>query len=303
MRPPTRRTASSGAACTWTWAGAAGSASRRRSPRARSSASSPRRGRLPRRLASCSSRRRQPGWLIRPPTSRALTGGGQPAHRGQIRRPHSRGCHQHHAQWGQQAPGPHGGGSCTGHARSGRSAAWRRYVHLARVRHREAYAGQKPGPAVSASDPSRNAQQARLWTAHDRRSRNPASGTARLPDDLRAGRLARLEVWILAPCRRRRHPWLIRGTIAAARNAQDLLNDAQVLAEAGCPARAYSLAALAVEEAGKASSLSILTMMPEDLRARAPVGRMLEWHQLKQAAGLFIAAVPCRIQEIAPTLA
>ena len=110
-------------------------------------------------------------------------------------------------------------------------------------------------------------------------------------------------MWILAPCRRRRHPWLIRGTIAAARNAQDLLNDAQVLAEAGCPARAYSLAALAVEEAGKASSLSILTMMLEDLRARAPVGRMLEWHQLKQAAGLFIAAVPCRIQEIAPTLA
>jgi AbiV family abortive infection protein len=98
-------------------------------------------------------------------------------------------------------------------------------------------------------------------------------------------------------------PVLIRGTIAAASNAQDLLYDAQVLAEAGCAARAYSLAALAVEEAGKAAGLSILTMMPQDLRARAPVGRMLEWHQLKQASGLFIAAVPCRIQEIAPTLA
>jgi AbiV family abortive infection protein len=95
---------------------------------------------------------------------------------------------------------------------------------------------------------------------------------------------------------------LIRGTVAAARNAQDLLYDAQVLAQAGCAARAYSLAALAVEEAGKASSLSILTMMPEDLRARAPVARMLEWHQLKQAAGLFIAAVPCRVQEIGPRL-
>jgi len=95
---------------------------------------------------------------------------------------------------------------------------------------------------------------------------------------------------------------LIRGTVAAAKNAQDLLYDAQVLAQAGCAARAYSLAALAVEEAGKASSLSILTMMPEDLRARAPVGRMLEWHQLKQAAGLFIAVVPCRVQEIGPRL-
>jgi AbiV family abortive infection protein len=95
---------------------------------------------------------------------------------------------------------------------------------------------------------------------------------------------------------------LIRGTVAAARNAQDLLYDAQVLAQAGRAARAYSLAALAVEEAGKASSLSILTMMPEDLRARAPVARMLEWHQLKQAAGLFIAAVPCRVQEIGPSL-
>lgn len=98
-------------------------------------------------------------------------------------------------------------------------------------------------------------------------------------------------------------PVLIRGTIAAARNARDLLYDAQVLAQAGCAPRAYSLAALAVEEAGKASSLAILTMMPNDLRARAPVGRMLEWHQLKQAGGLFIAAVPCRMQEIAPTLA
>jgi AbiV family abortive infection protein len=71
-------------------------------------------------------------------------------------------------------------------------------------------------------------------------------------------------------------PVLIRGTIAAARNAQDLLNDAQVLAEAGCAARAYSLAALAVEEAGKAASLVLLTVMPKAVRAGAPVGRMLE---------------------------
>jgi AbiV family abortive infection protein len=96
---------------------------------------------------------------------------------------------------------------------------------------------------------------------------------------------------------------LLRGTIAAARNAQDLLYDAQVLAEAGSMARAYSLAALAVEEAGKAGSLVLLTVLPETLRAQAPVGRMLEWHQLKQVQGLFIARAPYRMPEVAPWLA
>ena len=98
-------------------------------------------------------------------------------------------------------------------------------------------------------------------------------------------------------------PVLLRGITAAARNAQDLLYDAQVLAEAGRGARAYSLAALAVEEAGKAGGLAILTVMPEALRARAPVGRMLEWHQLKQVQGLFIARVPFRMPDVAPWLA
>ena len=97
-------------------------------------------------------------------------------------------------------------------------------------------------------------------------------------------------------------PVLLRGTIAAARNALDLLYDAQVLAEAGSAARAYSLAALAVEEAGKAGSLVLLTVMPETLRARAPAGRMLEWHQLKQVQGLFIAKVPYCMPEVAPWL-
>jgi hypothetical protein len=64
-----------------------------------------------------------------------------------------------------------------------------------------------------------------------------------------------------------------------------------VLAEAGCTARAYSLAVLAVEDAGKAGSLGLLTVMPEALRAQAPVGRMLEWHQLKQVQGLLIGRV------------
>jgi AbiV family abortive infection protein len=97
-------------------------------------------------------------------------------------------------------------------------------------------------------------------------------------------------------------PVLIRGTIATARNAQDLLQDAQVLAEAGRMARAYSLAALAVEEAGKVVSLSLLTVMPEALRAQAPVGRMLEWHQFKQAEGLLIGRLSDHVPGLAPKL-
>lgn len=57
-------------------------------------------------------------------------------------------------------------------------------------------------------------------------------------------------------------------------------------------ARAYSLAGLASEEVGKAGSLVTLAAMPEKLRARAPVGRMLEWHQLKLVAGHLVSAVP-----------
>jgi AbiV family abortive infection protein len=98
-------------------------------------------------------------------------------------------------------------------------------------------------------------------------------------------------------------PALIRGATAAVRNAQGLLDDAQVLAEAGCVPRAYSLGALAVEEAGKAVSLVLLTMMPQPLRALAPVGRMLEWHQLKQAQGLLIAGVSYRAPGFVPKVA
>ena len=98
-------------------------------------------------------------------------------------------------------------------------------------------------------------------------------------------------------------PVLIRATVAAARNADGLLCDARVLADAGSAARACSLAALAIEEAGKAGNLGLLTVMPRALRARAPVGRMLEWHQLKQVHGLFIASMPFRLPEMAPWLA
>jgi AbiV family abortive infection protein len=74
---------------------------------------------------------------------------------------------------------------------------------------------------------------------------------------------------------------LARGSVAAARNACGLVQDAELLSGAGRIARAYSLAGLAVEEVGKAGSLATLAAMPENLRARAPIGRMLEWHQMK----------------------
>ena len=87
-------------------------------------------------------------------------------------------------------------------------------------------------------------------------------------------------------------PQLAACAIAAARNAQGLLQDAELLAGAGRPARAYSVGVLAVEECGKAAYLTALAAMPENLRAQAPVGRMLEWHQMKLVGGLLLAALP-----------
>jgi len=95
-------------------------------------------------------------------------------------------------------------------------------------------------------------------------------------------------------------PILVGGTVAAARNAQGLLHDAEVLADAGSSARAHALAALAIEEVGKAGSLATLVAMPENVRARAPVRRMLEWHQLKLVSGMLIAAVPFAPVPFAP---
>ena len=85
---------------------------------------------------------------------------------------------------------------------------------------------------------------------------------------------------------------LARGAVAAAGNARGLVEDAELLSGAGRLARAYSLAGLAVEEVGKAGSLATLAAMPDSLRARAPLGRMLEWHQMKLVAGELIAAMP-----------
>ena len=96
---------------------------------------------------------------------------------------------------------------------------------------------------------------------------------------------------------------LARGAVAAARNACGLVEDAELLSGAGRLARAYSLAGLAVEEVGKSDSLAALAAMPEDLRARAPVGRMLEWHQMKLVTGQLIAAVPLGVPGVATRFA
>jgi AbiV family abortive infection protein len=91
--------------------------------------------------------------------------------------------------------------------------------------------------------------------------------------------------------------------IAAARNSQGLLHDAEMLAGSGSTPRAYSLAVLAVEESGKAIWLAALAVLPQKVKARAPVGRMLQWHQLKQAAGLLVAAVTIEAPGTAAKLA
>ena len=83
------------------------------------------------------------------------------------------------------------------------------------------------------------------------------------------------------------------------RNARCLVEDAELLSGAGRQARSYSLAGLAVEEVGKAGILATLAAMPVKVRARAPVGRMLEWHQMKLVTGHLIAAVPLGVPGVA----
>jgi AbiV family abortive infection protein len=85
---------------------------------------------------------------------------------------------------------------------------------------------------------------------------------------------------------------LVACAAAAAENARDLLGDAELLSDADRHPRAYSLAVLAVEEYGKAVSLLTLAVMPENLRAQAPVRRMLECHPMKQVGGLLLAVLP-----------
>ncbi|HXL20129.1 MAG TPA: AbiV family abortive infection protein [Streptosporangiaceae bacterium] len=91
--------------------------------------------------------------------------------------------------------------------------------------------------------------------------------------------------------------------VAAARNAQELLYDAEALAGSGSRARAYSLAVLAVEESGKAAGLIALAGLPNGMRTHEAAGRLLQWHQLKQVGGLLIAAVTFEAPGVAAKLA
>jgi AbiV family abortive infection protein len=91
--------------------------------------------------------------------------------------------------------------------------------------------------------------------------------------------------------------------VASARNAQQLLYDAEALAGSGSRGRAYSLAVLAVEESGKAAGLTALAGLPNGMRTHAAAGRLLQWHQLKQVGGLLIAAVTFEAPGVAAKLA
>jgi len=97
-------------------------------------------------------------------------------------------------------------------------------------------------------------------------------------------------------------PVLAAGAAAAAENASELVEEAQLLASARRTGRAASLGALAVEEAGKAIGLTALAGLPAEMMEHAPVAKMLNWHGLKQATGQLIAAVPVRPSLVAATL-
>src|SRR5258707_14568883 len=86
-------------------------------------------------------------------------------------------------------------------------------------------------------------------------------------------------------------PELIACAAATAENALDLLEDAQLLTDAGRHARAYSLAVLAGEEFGKALSMVGLAAMAANVRAAAPGGRVLGWHPLKLGGGTRMAVL------------
>jgi AbiV family abortive infection protein len=85
---------------------------------------------------------------------------------------------------------------------------------------------------------------------------------------------------------------LAGSAVAAAGNAQGLLDDAGLLAEAGREARACSLAVLSIEESAKSVHLAVLAAIPGRLRARAPLRRLLAVHALKLVGGLLLSVLP-----------
>jgi AbiV family abortive infection protein len=84
---------------------------------------------------------------------------------------------------------------------------------------------------------------------------------------------------------------LVRYAAAIADNGASLLADAELLLQNGRIARAYALAALAIEEFGKAAGVITLAVMPVHLRRNVPVRELLEQHLVKQIGGLILAVL------------
>jgi AbiV family abortive infection protein len=81
---------------------------------------------------------------------------------------------------------------------------------------------------------------------------------------------------------------LVGYAAAVAKNARDLLADAELLLEAGRWARAYSLAALADEEWAKAYAVLTLSFTTPAQRERIPVRDFLGWHRLKMMGAVLL---------------
>jgi AbiV family abortive infection protein len=84
---------------------------------------------------------------------------------------------------------------------------------------------------------------------------------------------------------------LVRYATAVAGNGFSMLSDAELLLREGRNARACALAALAIEEFGKAIGVLTLSLIPDHLRSHVPLGKLLQWHAMKQVAGLMLALV------------
>jgi len=109
-----------------------------------------------------------------------------------------------------------------------------------------------------------------------------------MPSPIRAHTLSHVELTGIQNASRQE---LVSFAAAIADNGDGLLADAELLAVNRRFGRAYSMAALSVEEYGKATGVLTLAVMPDDLRARAPVGQLIEWHAVKQLGGLLLSSL------------